>query len=123
MILGVGRTPFAFLPNSWGGDLVARAGGRLITAGRQGERRLRPHLRREGDRGATPTSSSPSRTRNPDDIDDIERYDEGEPGSGRLTKAGQTGNIYVSTDNSLLQAGTDVARVIRDVREQYLKNR
>jgi iron complex transport system substrate-binding protein len=31
LVLGVGRTPYAFLENSWGGDLVRRAGGRLIT--------------------------------------------------------------------------------------------
>ncbi len=27
VILGVGRTPFTFLPNSWGGDIVIKAGG------------------------------------------------------------------------------------------------
>ena len=34
LILGVGRTPFAFLPNSWGGDMVRNAGGTLLTGGR-----------------------------------------------------------------------------------------
>ena len=34
LILGVGRTPFAFLPNSWGGDVVRNAGGTLLTGGR-----------------------------------------------------------------------------------------
>ena len=33
VILGVGRTPYAFMPNSWGGDVVRRAGGRLLTDG------------------------------------------------------------------------------------------
>ncbi len=33
VILGVGRTPFVFLPNSWGGDIVTKAGGRLLTGG------------------------------------------------------------------------------------------
>ncbi len=37
LILGVGRTPFAFLPNSWGGDVVTQAGGRLLTGGRRVE--------------------------------------------------------------------------------------
>ena len=32
LILGVGRTPFTFLPNSWGGDIVTKAGGQLLTA-------------------------------------------------------------------------------------------
>ena len=30
--------------------------------------------------------------------------------------------VYVSTDNSLLQAGTDAGTVIRTVRRKYLKN-
>ena len=33
LILGVGRTPFTFLPNSWGGDIVTKAGGELLTGG------------------------------------------------------------------------------------------
>ena len=33
LVLGVGRTPYVFLPNSWGGDLLQRAGARLVTAG------------------------------------------------------------------------------------------
>src|SRR5690349_3548564 len=33
VILGVGRTPYAMLANSWGGDIVARAGGQLLTQG------------------------------------------------------------------------------------------
>ena len=33
VILGVGRTPYAMLANSWGGDVVAQAGGTLLTQG------------------------------------------------------------------------------------------
>ena len=33
VILGVGRTPHAMLANSWGGDVVAQAGGQLLTDG------------------------------------------------------------------------------------------
>src|ERR1700754_4752086 len=33
VILGVGRTPFAMLGNSWGGDVVRQAGGTLLTQG------------------------------------------------------------------------------------------
>ncbi len=33
LVIGVGRTPYAALANSWGGDLVTQAGGRLLTAG------------------------------------------------------------------------------------------
>src|SRR5690606_16135817 len=36
LILGVGRTPFAFLPASWGGNVIRNAGGRLLTGGVSG---------------------------------------------------------------------------------------
>jgi ABC-type Fe3+-hydroxamate transport system substrate-binding protein len=38
------------------------------------------------------------------------------------TKAVKNDRLYVSTDNALLQAGTDIADVIRQVRRGYLKN-
>jgi iron complex transport system substrate-binding protein len=120
MILGVGRTPYTFLPNSWGGDLVTRAGGQLITGGAtssSGFARISDEKVIEADPDvilAVPHA-------NPDDIDDIKRSMESNE-LWRLTRAGESGNIFVSTDNSLLQAGTDAARVIRTVRQQYLKN-
>lgn len=40
-----------------------------------------------------------------------------------LTDAAQNDRVYVSTDNSLLQAGTDIGKTIRKVRAQYLRNR
>jgi ABC-type Fe3+-hydroxamate transport system substrate-binding protein len=120
MILGVGRTPYAFLPNSWGGDLVTRAGGRLVTGGAEdagGFARISDEKVIEEDPDvilAVPHAA-------PEDIDEIEASMKANE-LWKLTKAGQTGSIFVSTDNSLLQAGTDVARVIRTVRQQYLKN-
>ena len=33
VILGVGRTPYAMLANSWGGDVVAQAGGNCSPRG------------------------------------------------------------------------------------------
>ena len=120
MILGVGRTPYAFLPNSWGGDLVTRAGGQLVTGGAEdagGFARISDEKVIEEDPDvilAVPHAA-------PEDIDEIEASMKANE-LWKLTKAGQTGSIFVSTDNSLLQAGTDVARVIRTVRQQYLKN-
>lgn len=120
MILGVGRTPYAFLPNSWGGDLVTRAGGRLVTGGvtdEGGFARISDEKVIEEDPDvilAVPHAA-------PEDIDEIEASMKAND-LWKLTKAGQTGSIFVSTDNSLLQAGTDVARVIRTVRQKYLKN-
>ena len=120
MVLGVGRTPYAFLPNSWGGDLVTRAGGRLVTGGvtdAGGFARISDEKIIEEDPDvilAVPHAS-------PKDIPAIEKAMKSNE-LWKLTKAGQSGNIFVSTDNSLLQAGTDVARVIRTVRQKYLKN-
>ena len=46
VILGVGRTPYAMLANSWGGDVVAQAGGTLLTGADVAERN-RQDLRRD----------------------------------------------------------------------------
>lgn len=120
MILGVGRTPFAFLRNSWGGDIVTRAGGTLVTAGATasgGFARISDEKIVEADPDiilAVPHA-------NPDDLEDIKETMESNE-LWKLTSAGQNGRIYVSMNNSLLQAGTDVAKVITDVRQKYLKN-
>jgi iron complex transport system substrate-binding protein len=120
VLLGVGRTPFAFLRNSWGGDLVAKAGGRLLTGG----------LSAPG--GFARISDDVVLAENPDvilavphaneeDLDEIVEYMQDNP-IWKSTDAGQNGRIYVSGDNSLLQAGTDTGRVIRSIRSRYLKN-
>src|ERR1700742_3783425 len=120
MVLGVGRQPFAFLPNSWGGDLVKRAGGTLVTAGATaagGFARISDEKIVEADPDiilAVPHA-------NPDDLEVIKKTMESNE-LWKLTYAGQNGRIYVSMNNSLLQAGTDVAKVITDVRQKYLKN-
>ena len=120
VVLGVGRTPFAFLANSWGGDLVKRAGGRLLTEG----------LSASG--GFARISNETVVKRNPDiiiavphgstkDIPKLARYLKSNP-AWRTTRAARRGQIYVSTGNSLLQPWTDVGRTITDVRSKFLKN-
>lgn len=120
VILGVGRTPFVFLPNSWGGDLVAKAGGELLTGGV------------ESDSGFERISDEVVVAENPevivavphaeeDDIPSLAEYLRTNPAwSG--TDAVENDRIYISVDNSLLQAGTDVAGTIRKVRRNYLGN-
>ncbi len=120
LILGVGRTPFTFLPNSWGGDLVSRAGGRLLTGGvssSSGFERISDEVVVAEDPDiiiAVPHASA-------DDIPSLTEYLRSNP-AWSSTSAAQSGRVYVSVDNSLLQAGTDVARTIRKVRRAYLKN-
>lgn len=122
VVLGLGRSVQAFLPNSWGGDLVRQAGGRLLTRG------LRPLSR-----GFARISDEIIVKRNPDviiavphgtpnNIPRIARHLRNNP-AWRNTKAARNGRIYVSTDNTLLQAWTTVATSIRMVQTKYLRNR
>jgi iron complex transport system substrate-binding protein len=120
VVLGVGRTPFAFLPNSWGGDLVTRAGGRLVTGGAKAEGGF-ARLSDEKVVEANPDVIIAVPHGNPSDLDDLE--DELKDNQyWKLTNAGQSGRIHVSSDNSLLQAGTDPGQVIKSVRQKYLEN-
>jgi iron complex transport system substrate-binding protein len=120
VILGVGRTPFVFLPNSWGGDLVTKAGGELLTGGV------------ESDSGFERISDEVVVAENPDviiavphaeedDIPSLAEYLRSNP-AWAGTSAVQNNRIYISVDNSLLQAGTDVVHTIRKVRRSYLDN-
>ena len=120
VILGVGRTPFAFLPNSWGGDVVRNAGGELLTGGRNdrgGFARISDEVVVAEDPDviiAVPHAAAK-------DIPSIARYLRSNP-AWSTTRAVRDKRVYVSTDNSLLQAGTDAGTVIREVRRKYLKN-
>jgi iron complex transport system substrate-binding protein len=120
VILAVGRSPFAMLENSWGGDVVKRAGGSLLTQG----------LRAGG--GFARISNEAVVERNPDIIIAVPHGNPGDIGklasylrtnpAWQSTNAARTNRIYVSTGNSLLQPWTDVGRIIRDVRSKYLRN-
>lgn len=120
LILGVGRTPFTFLPNSWGGDIVTKAGGRLLTGGVEsssGFERISDEVVVAEDPDvivAVPHA-------NEDDIPSLTDYLRTNP-AWSTTSAVRNGRIYISVDNSLLQPGTDVARTIRKVRRVYLEN-
>jgi len=120
VILGVGRTPFVFLPNSWGGDLVTKAGGELLTGGV------------ESSSGFERISDEVVVAENPDviiavphaeedDIPSLAEYLRTNP-AWAGTNAVENNRIYISVDNSLLQAGTDVTHTIRKVRRSYLDN-
>lgn len=120
LILGVGRTPFTFLPNSWGGDIVTKAGGKLLTGGvtsNSGFERISDEVVVAENPDiiiAVPHASE-------DDIPSLTEYLRSNP-AWSSTNASRNGRIYISVDNSLLQAGTDIARTIRKVRSAYLKN-
>jgi iron complex transport system substrate-binding protein len=122
LVLGLGRSYQAFMPDSWGGDVITQAGGKLLTAGL-------PSL----SRGFGKLSDEIIVERNPDiiiavphgtpsNIPKIARYLASNP-AWKNTKAARNKRIYVSTDNSLLQAWTSSAQSIADVQTKYLRNR
>ena len=120
MILGVGRTPFVFLENSWGGQIVKLAGGRLLTGGASssgGFAKIGDDVvvdERPDVIIAVPHSES-------ENIPDTIRYLKTNP-AWASTPAVKSKRVFISTDNSLLQSGTDIGRTIRVVRKQFLKN-
>jgi iron complex transport system substrate-binding protein len=120
VVLGVGRTPFVMLRNSWGGDIVSKAGARLLTAGASsssGFARISDEVILEQNPDviiAVPHANSK-------DIPAVTKHLRSNPAWSE-SKAVRNNRLYVSTDNSLLQANTNVADVIRKVRRSYLKN-
>jgi iron complex transport system substrate-binding protein len=120
LIMGVGRTSYAMLANSWGGDIVRRAGGRLLTGGLTasgGYARISDEavIQRNPDVIIAVPHGSPS------SIPKLAKYLANKAG-WKKTKAARHKRIYVATGNSLLQAYTDPGRIIRDVRSKFLRN-
>jgi iron complex transport system substrate-binding protein len=120
LILGVGRTPFTFLPNSWGGQIMRSAGGRLVTGGATGSGGF-ARISDEVVVAENPDVIVAVPHANTEDIPAMIDYIKTNP-AWELTDAAQNDRVYVSTDNSLLQAGTDIGTTIRKVRRQYLRN-
>jgi iron complex transport system substrate-binding protein len=120
VILGVGRTPHAMLANSWGGDVVAQAGGTLLTQGLtspSGTARISDEIvvKRNPDIIIAVPHGSPG------NIPRLAAYYRNNP-NWRNTKAVKNKRVYVATGNSLLQPYPGVASTIRDVRSKFLKN-
>jgi iron complex transport system substrate-binding protein len=120
LIMGVGRTSYAMLANSWGGDMVRRAGGRLLTGGLTasgGYARISDEavVQRNPDVIIAVPHGSPS------SIPSLAKYLSNKAG-WKGTKAARHKRVYVATGNSLLQAYTDPGRIIADVRSKFLGN-
>lgn len=120
LILGVGRTPFTFLPNSWGGQIVRAAGGQMVTGGATGSGGF-ARISDEVVVANNPDVIIAVPHANTNNIPELVDYMKTNP-AWAGTSAAENNRIYVSTDNSLLQAGTDIARSIRVVRKAYLRN-
>jgi iron complex transport system substrate-binding protein len=120
LILGVGRTPYTFLANSWGGDLLRQAGAELLTGGYTAAGGF-ARISDEVVVANNPQIIIAVPHANPEDVPELAEYLRNNP-AWQSTDAAQNGRVYVSTDNSLVQGGTDVARIIRQVRSQFLQN-
>jgi iron complex transport system substrate-binding protein len=112
VVLGVGSTPWSFLGDSWGGEIVRMAGGRLRTGGAPG-------------RGFARISNELVLAEDPDVIivvpharqDEItQEMKDNLKAQWAGARAAENGRIVFSEDNSLLQAGTDIGRTIKKVR-------
>ncbi len=126
LVLGVGRQTIAFLPNSWGADMVRYAGGRLVTGG----------LKASFDAGIpgsfAPLSDEEVLRRNPDviivvphgnksSLSNTVKYFRKKAG-WKSTKAARNNRIHIADADTLLQASDNPGAVIRHVRRSYLRN-
>jgi iron complex transport system substrate-binding protein len=121
VVLGVGRTPFALLPNSWGGNIVSKAGARLVTGNVEPNRSGFVRISDETILEANPDVIIAIPHANSDDIPAVKKFLRSNP-AWKDSKAVRNGRLHVSDGNLLLQANTDIADVIRKVRRAYLKN-
>ncbi len=121
VVLGVGRTPFVLLPNSWGGSIVKKAGARLITGGAKPDDSGFVRISDEKILKANPDVIIAIPHGNADDMDEIAKFLRTNP-AWKGSDAVKSNRLFVSGDNSLLQASTDIASVIRKVRGKYLDN-
>lgn len=121
VVLGVGRTPFVLLPNSWGGSIVKKAGARLVTGGVAPNKSGFVRISDEKILTANPDVIIAIPHGNADDMDDIAKFLRTNP-AWKDSNAVKNRRLFVSGDNALLQASTDIAAVIRKVRGKYLDN-
>src|SRR5919106_1845735 len=121
LVLGVGRSPYVFLENSWGGYILQLAGARLVTA----DAESRSGFARISDEAIVaedPDVIIGVPHARADDLEGIRDYMRSNE-TWKLTQAGQDNRIYVWGDDALLQANLNVGSTVTRVRARFLKNR
>jgi iron complex transport system substrate-binding protein len=124
LVMGLARYTMALLGQSWGADIVRAAGGRVVTGdikpiGTVGEDAVVGNLSNEAVVKLNPDVIIVVPHGNAEDISTIASYYRSfRP--WRTTRAARSGRIYVPIDDALLQASSDPAAVIREVRQKYL---
>jgi iron complex transport system substrate-binding protein len=122
VVLGVGRTPFVMLPNSWGGSIVKKAGARLVTGGVSPNKSGFVRISDEKILTANPDVIIAIPHANSDDIPAVKKFLRDSP-AWKDSKAVKNKRLYVTGGSKLLQANTDIAKTIDMVRSKYLLNK
>src|SRR5918992_3760358 len=120
-VLGVGRQPYVFLPNSWGGYILQLAGARPVDAG-AGARSGFVRISDEAIVAEDPDVIIGVPHARADDLEGIRDYMRSNE-TWKLTQAGQENRIHVWGDDKLLQANLDVGATVTRVRARFLKKR
>lgn len=120
LLLGVGRSPQAFMPSTWGGSVVTAAGGSLITGGVSDSSGF-ARISDEAIITANPEIIIAVPHGNKADIPNIKSFYETNPAWSTLD-AVKNGKVFVITDDALLQPDTDAGNTIKRVRTKFLKN-
>ncbi len=126
LVLGVGRSTIAFLPNSWGADMVRYAGGRIVTSG------IKPSYNAGVPGSFAPLSDERVLTLNPDviivvphgrkaSLPNTVSFFRNKAGWKR-TKAARNNRIHIADADTLLQASDNPGAVISHVRRNFLRN-
>ncbi|MFT4049861.1 MAG: ABC transporter substrate-binding protein [Solirubrobacterales bacterium] len=120
LILGVGRTPYIFLNNSWGGSVAKAAGANLLGG----------DLKDSG--GFAQVSDEYVVAQNPDiiigvphgnasELKSISEYMLNNP-AWATTNAVKNKQVFTTLDDALLQPNVDAGDTIKRLRVAYLKN-
>lgn len=120
LVLGVGRTPYVFVNNSWGGSIVRAAGGKLL-GGTLSTTAQQVKVSDEYVVQQDPDVIIALPHGNASDIPSISEHLRNNP-AWSSTKAVKNGQVYVVADDALLQPDIDVGNTIKRVRTQFLKN-
>lgn len=120
LVLGVGKTPYVFLSNSWGGSIAKSAGASLLG----GELKDSSGFAKVSDEyvvAQDPDIIIGVPHGNSKDIDGIREHMRNNP-SWSSTKAVANKRVYALGDDDLLQPNIFVGRTIKRLRQSFLKN-
>lgn len=120
LLLGVGRSPQAFLKDTWGGSVITAAGGSLLTGGLTASGGF-ARISDEKIIQLNPQIIIAVPHGNSKDIPSIKEFYENNPAWSTLD-AVKNKKVFVITDDALLQPDTDAGNTIKRVRTKFLKN-